>query len=39
VQDWKRGEIDLIPGKTAPNMAVVERDYPNVYKRFTAWAR
>ncbi|MDO8249004.1 MAG: nitrate reductase subunit alpha [Rhodoferax sp.] len=36
VQDWKRGEIDLIPGKTAPNMAVVERDYPNVYKRFTA---
>jgi nitrate reductase alpha subunit len=36
VQDWKTGEIDLIPGKTAPNMAVVERDYPNVYKRFTA---
>ena len=36
VQDWKRGEIDLIPGKTGPNIAVVERDYPNVYKRFTA---
>jgi nitrate reductase alpha subunit len=36
VQDWKRGQIDLIPGKTAPNMAVVERDYPNLYKRFTA---
>jgi nitrate reductase alpha subunit len=36
VQDWKRGEIDLIPGKTAPQMAMVERDYPNVYKRFTA---
>ena len=36
VQDWKRGEIDLIPGKTAPNMQVIERDYPNVYKRFTA---
>ncbi len=36
VQDWKRGEIDLIPGKTAPNMVVVERDYPNTYKRFTA---
>ena len=36
VQDWKRGEIELIPGKTAPNMAVVERDYPNVYKRFIA---
>ena len=36
VKDWKRGECDLIPGKTAPNMQVVERDYPNVYKRFTA---
>jgi nitrate reductase alpha subunit len=36
VKDWKRGETDLIPGKTAPNIAVVERDYPNVFKRFTA---
>ncbi|HEX2829188.1 MAG TPA: nitrate reductase subunit alpha [Burkholderiales bacterium] len=36
VKDWKRGETDLIPGKTAPQMTVVERDYPNVYKRFTA---
>jgi nitrate reductase alpha subunit len=36
VQDWKRGECELIPGKTAPNIAVVERDYPNVFKRFTA---
>lgn len=36
VADWKRGECELIPGKTAPNIAVVERDYPNVYKRFTA---
>ncbi len=36
VKDWKRGECKLIPGKTAPNMQVVERDYPNVFKRFTA---
>ena len=36
VADWKRGECELIPGKTAPQIAVVERDYPNVYKRFTA---
>ena len=36
VADWKRGECELIPGKTAPNIAVVERDYPNLYKRFTA---
>lgn len=36
VRDWKRGECDLIPGVTAPQVAVVERDYPNTYKRFTA---
>ena len=36
VRDWKRGECTLIPGKTAPNIQVVERDYPNVFKRFTA---
>jgi nitrate reductase / nitrite oxidoreductase, alpha subunit len=35
-KDWKKGETELIPGKTAPQMTVVERDYPNVYKRFTA---
>jgi len=36
VQDWKKGECELIPGKTAPNMVVVERDYPNIYKKFTS---
>ena len=36
VAEWKRGECDLIPGKTAPQITVVERDYPNVFKRFTA---
>ena len=36
VADWMRGECELIPGKTAPQMTVVERDYPNVHKRFTA---
>ena len=36
VKDWKKGECELIPGKTAPQVTVVERDYPNVYKRFTA---
>src|SRR5437899_1404226 len=36
VRDWKRDDFELIPGKTAPQIAVVERDYPNVYKRFTA---
>ncbi|MBS0563693.1 MAG: nitrate reductase subunit alpha, partial [Proteobacteria bacterium] len=36
VADWKRGECDLIPGRTAPDYIAVERDYPNLYKRFTA---
>lgn len=36
VADWKRGEIDPIPGKTMPAVTVVTRDYPNLYARFTA---
>ena len=36
VKAWWKGECELIPGKTAPNMVVVERDYPNTYKRFTS---
>ncbi len=35
-KDWKHGECDLIPGKTAPNMLVVERNYGDVYKKFTS---
>ncbi|WP_119291367.1 nitrate reductase subunit alpha [Azohydromonas sediminis] len=36
VKDWKKGECELIPGKTAPQITVVERDYPGVFKRFTS---
>ncbi|HEY8594829.1 MAG TPA: nitrate reductase subunit alpha [Devosiaceae bacterium] len=36
VKDWKKGEIDPIPGKTMPAVAVVERDYPNLYQRYTS---
>ena len=36
VRDWKKGECDLIPGKTAPNYIVVERDYAQIYKKFTS---
>jgi len=36
VKDWKRGQCDAVPGKTMPQVAVVERDYPNLYNRFTA---
>ncbi len=34
--DWKKGEIDPIAGKTMPNIVAVERDYPNLYKKFTS---
>ncbi len=36
VRDWKKGECDLIPGKTAPNYVAVERDYPSLFKKFTS---
>jgi nitrate reductase alpha subunit len=36
VKDWKKGECEFLPGKTAPHILVVERDYPNTYRRFTA---
>jgi len=36
VKDWQRGECEPIPGKTMPSVTVVERDYPNLYKRFTS---
>ncbi|MGB4057694.1 MAG: nitrate reductase subunit alpha [Alphaproteobacteria bacterium] len=36
VKEWRKGECDLIPGKTAPSMKVVERDYPATFDRFTS---
>ncbi len=36
VKDWKRGECAPVPGKTMSNVTLVERDYPNLYKRFTS---
>ncbi|SFX75184.1 nitrate reductase subunit alpha [Marinospirillum alkaliphilum] len=36
VKDWKKGECDLIPGKTAPALIPVERNYPETYARFTS---
>ncbi|HDO52097.1 MAG TPA: nitrate reductase subunit alpha, partial [Rhizobiales bacterium] len=36
VKDWKRGECEPVPGKTMPQIAVIERNYPDLYKRFTA---
>ena len=36
VKAWWKGECEAIPGVTMPNIAVVERDYPNTYARFTS---
>lgn len=34
VKDWKYEDIEIIPGKNFPNLAIVERDYHNVYNRY-----
>ena len=34
--DWKTDGVAPVPGKNAPNIVVVERDYPNTYKKFTS---
>lgn len=36
VKEWKKGEVEPIPGKTMPAVTVVERDYPNTHARFTS---
>ncbi len=36
VKDWKKGECEPVPGKTMPQIVVVERDYPNLAKCFKA---
>jgi len=35
-KDWLKGECEPIPGKTMPNVALVERNYPETYARFTS---
>jgi nitrate reductase alpha subunit len=32
----EEGRVRAIPGKTMPSMTVVERDYPNLYRKFTS---
>ena len=36
VQDWRTGEVDPIPGKTMPVIAVAERDYTAVHDKMTS---
>lgn len=34
VKDWKKSEVDAIPGKTMPRLSFVERDYTKIYDKF-----
>ena len=36
VKDWWKGECEPIPNQTMPQITVIERDYPNLYKKFTS---
>ncbi|AKT51123.1 nitrate reductase subunit alpha [Arsenicicoccus sp. oral taxon 190] len=36
VLDWKTGECEPVPGKTLPVLAVVERDYTQVYDKLVS---
>ena len=36
VRDWRAGECDPVPGRTMPELLVVERDYPHVAERWAA---
>lgn len=36
IKDWKKGEVEAIPGKTMPKLVVVDRDYSNTYDKFTS---
>jgi nitrate reductase alpha subunit len=35
-KDWLKGECEPIPGKTMPGVALVERNYPETFARFTS---
>jgi nitrate reductase alpha subunit len=34
-KDWKKGEVEMIPGKTMPKIQVVEREYHRVHEKYT----
>jgi nitrate reductase alpha subunit len=36
VKDWRKGEVEAVPGKTMPGFKVVTRDFGNTYKMMTA---
>ncbi len=34
VKDWRKGEVEPIPGKTLPKFVIVERDYTRIFDKF-----
>ncbi|MFW4403973.1 nitrate reductase subunit alpha [Lactiplantibacillus paraplantarum] len=36
IRDWKKGEIDAIPGQTMPALSLIKRDYTQVYDKYIA---
>ncbi|WP_093072305.1 nitrate reductase subunit alpha [Salisediminibacterium halotolerans] len=36
IHDWSKGEIEPIPGKTMPQIHIVERDYKNLFAKMTS---
>jgi nitrate reductase alpha subunit len=39
IKDWSRGECEPVPGKTMPNIKVVERDFTQIYDRYISLGR
>ncbi len=37
LKQWILGEVDPLPGKTMPNLKIVQRDYKNVYNQFISY--
>jgi nitrate reductase alpha subunit len=37
ISDWVTGEVEAIPGKTMPGLAVIERDYAHLHERFVSY--
>jgi len=36
IKDWKKGDVEPVPGKTMPRFQIVERDYKRTYEKFTS---
>jgi nitrate reductase alpha subunit len=34
IKDWSKGECEPVPGKTMHDLAIVERDYTQIYNKF-----